>query len=169
MNGTDFASSNGSDDEFKLHEAFSRRDFMSSAMFAGASAAMLSALPGIAQAQAPTEGHIGVFILDTYAGRPAIGMRVDLSIQDGNGWKPVNSYASWRPGVEPLMRGDAMVTGNYMLEFFHSEYFRPRAFLPNPPFYDRVVHFFNVPSKQTPIHITFIGSPWGYTTARWKE
>lgn len=150
-----------------LDEAISRRDFL------GASAALgaLAALPMTAQAQQPIDGRVTVHVLDTYAGRPGGGMRVDLSAQEGGAWKLVKSAMTVATGrtAEPMMSGDAMRTGDFMLEFFHADYFRRGAFLPQPSFYDRVVHFFSVPTMKTNYHITIVTAPWGYTTGRWKE
>jgi 5-hydroxyisourate hydrolase len=150
-----------------LDEAVSRRDFLAAGLALGA----LAALPMPADAQAPADGRITVHVLDTYAGRPGGGMRVDLSVQDGSGWKLVKSAMTVASGrtADPLMSGASMLTGNFMLEFFHAEYFRRGAFLPQPPFYDRVTHYFPVPTLKTNYHITIVTAPWGYTTGRWKE
>jgi len=147
--------------------AMSRRGFLG----AGAAIGSLALGPPEVLAQSHDEGRLTVHVLDTYAGRPGGGMRVDLSMQDGDSWKPVKSATTVASGrtAEPLMSGAGMLTGNFMLEFFHAEYFRRGAFLPQPAFYDRVVHFFAVPSKSSKTHITIVTAPWGYTTARWKE
>lgn len=131
----------------------------------------LTALSFQAAAQAG-EGRLTCHVLDTYGGRPGGGMRVDLSMQDAGGtWKPVKSAMTVDSGrtAEPLMTGTGMQTGNFMLEFFHADYFKARAYLPTPAFYDRVVHFFEVPQPTTRYHITLVAAPWGYTTYRWKE
>lgn len=150
-----------------LDEELSRRDFIAAGLALGA----LAALPTTAGAQAPSDGRVTVHVLDTYAGRPGGGMRVDLSIQEGGAWKLVKSAMTVATGrtADPMMSGSGMLTGNFMLEFFHAEYFRRGAFLPQPPFYDRVVHFFSVPTRTTNYHITIVTAPWGYTTGRWKE
>ncbi|CAN5696428.1 hypothetical protein BH09PSE5_BH09PSE5_47280 [soil metagenome] len=149
---------------------FSRRDFLGGSLAAAGSLAV--AMPPSALAQtAPGAGQLTCHVLDTYAGRPAGGMRVDLSILEGTTWKQIKSVMTTDPGrpAEPLMRGEGMLTGQFMLEFFHADYFKARAFLPNPPFFDRVTHFFNVPGPATRYHITLVTAPWGYTTFRWKE
>ena len=144
-----------------------RRDFLSASLALGA----FAALPGTADAQGVAAGRLTCHVLDTYSGRPAGGMRVDLSLQEGGAWKLVKSALTVDSGrtADPLMTGDGMQTGNFMLEFFHAEYFKVRAFLPTPPFYDRVVHYFAIPVKTVAYHITLVTAPWGYTTYRWKE
>jgi 5-hydroxyisourate hydrolase len=149
-----------------------RRDFLGAGLAIGAmgAAGTLALGPETAHAQAGV-GRLTCHALDTYSGRPAGGMRVNLSIQEGTGWKLLKNVMTVDSGrtAEPLMTGEGMLTGNFMLEFFHSEYFKARAFLPNPPFYDRVVHFLSVPNKSATYHITLVAAPWGYTTFRWKE
>ena len=144
-----------------------RRDFLGATLALGA----LAALPATANAQGVAAGRLTCHVLDSYSGRPGGGMRVDLSIQEGGAWKLVKSALTVDSGrtADPLMSGDGMQTGNFMLEFFHAEYFKVRAFLPTPPFYDRVVHFFAIPAKTVAYHITLVTAPWGYTTYRWKE
>ena len=144
-----------------------RRGFLGASLALGA----FAALPATADAQASAEGRLTCHVLDTYSGRPGGGMRVDLSIMDTGTWKLVKSAMTVDSGrtADPLMSGAGMQTGNFMLEFFHADYFKARAFLPNPPFFDRVVHFFSVPSKTVAYHITMVTAPWGYTTYRWKE
>ena len=136
---------------------------LSATAFAGAGLSAHSAETGF--------GQLTCHVLDTHGGRPGAGMRVDLSMLDNGAWKLVRSATTVDTGrtAEPLMRGDTMQTGQFMLEFFHAEYFKARANLPSQPFYDRVVHFFNVPSASTRYHITLVTAPWGYTTFRWKE
>ncbi len=145
----------------------SRRGFIGSGLVIGA----LAALPSAANAQTPDAGRLTCHVLDTYSGRPGGGMRVELSMQDGAAWKLLKSVPTVDNGrtADPLLAGDGMLIGNFMLEFFHAEYFKARAFLPNPPFFDRVTHFFSIPSKTTAYHITMVAAPWGYTTYRWKE
>ncbi|GAA5158358.1 hydroxyisourate hydrolase [Viridibacterium curvum] len=148
-----------------------RRDFLGGAMAMGAMGALMG-MPESASAQTPAgPGQLTCHVLDTYAGRPGGGMRVDLSVPDGTGWKVIKSTVTQETGrpLEPLMSGDSLKTGRYMLEFFHSDYFKRSAFLPAPAFFDRVVHFFEIPTLATRYHITLVTAPWGYTTYRWKE
>ncbi|MEC5385990.1 hydroxyisourate hydrolase [Uliginosibacterium sp. H3] len=148
-----------------------RRGFLGASMAMGAFGAMAGFAPD-AEAQTPgAPGQLTCHVLDTYSGRPGGGMRVDLSVPDGSGWKVVKSTVTTDTGrpLEPLMSGDTLVPGNYMVEFFHADYFKARAYLPTPAFFDRVVHFFNVPAKTTRYHLTLVTAPWGYTTYRWKE
>jgi 5-hydroxyisourate hydrolase len=145
----------------------SRRHFITQ----GAALGALSTLPLASQAQAAGEGRVTCHVLDSYAGRPGGGMRVDLSVQEGGSWKLLKSDVTVASGrtAEPLISGSALRTGAFMLEFFHADYFRRSAFLPQPAFFDRVVHFFSLPDLASKYHLTVVTAPWGYTTARWKE
>ena len=144
----------------------SRRDLMGASLAFGAAAA----LPTSAAAQAGA-GQLTCHMLDTYGGRPGGGLRVDLSKLVAGSWTLVKSAITVDSGrtADPLMSGDSMQTGQFMLEFFHADYFKARAYLPSTPFFDRVVHFFDVPKTSTRYHITLVAAPWGYTTYRWKE
>jgi 5-hydroxyisourate hydrolase len=160
-------------DERDVNLAIDRRSLLAAGLTIGA----LSVGEASAQAVPPAAvgasgpGRLTCHVLDTYSGRPAEGMKVELSTRDGAAWKLVRSAMTVGTGrtAEPLMTGEAMLTGDFMLEFFHADYFGRRAFLPNPPFYDRIVHFFAVPAKETKYHITMVAAPWGYSTFRWKE
>ncbi len=115
--------------------------------------------------------RLSMHMLDTIRGEGAAGIRVDFSKLEGGSYKLVRTITTNEAGrtAEPLMTGDAMLTGNFMLEFFHAVYFKARAYPPAPPFFDRVTHFFSIPAKMTAYHITMVAAPWGYTTYRWKE
>jgi hydroxyisourate hydrolase len=115
-------------------------------------------------------GALTCHVLDTHSGRPAEGIRIELSIRDGAGWKPVVTMVTTATGrtAAPLLAGDQMIAGAYRLEFCHADYFGPKAPLSDPPFYDRVAHFFAIHSPDDHFHITMIASPWGYSTYRWK-
>lgn len=143
-----------------------RRDFIGAGLALGAGAALSTS----ASAQT-AGGQLTCHMLDTYDGRPGGGLRVDLSKLVGGAWTLVKSAITVDSGrtAEPLMSGDGMQTGQFMLEFFHADYFKTRAYLPSTPFFDRVTHFLEVPKTTTRYHITLVASPWGYTTYRWKE
>lgn len=120
---------------------------------------------------AANPGELTCHVLDIHAGCPAAGMTVELSVQDGGRWKLIKSVDTDSSGrtAEPLLMHDEMLIGAFMLEFFHAAYFGKHATLPNPPFYDKVVHFFSIPTKATRYHITLVAAPWGYSTYRWKS
>jgi hydroxyisourate hydrolase len=115
-------------------------------------------------------GELSCHVLDTYSGKPADGMRVDLSIQIAGEWKQVASMttsATGRPAA-PLLTGQDMIAGTYRLDFHHAGYFATVAPLADPPFYDQVVHFFSILTPDDHIHITVVAAPWGYSTYRWN-
>lgn len=152
-----------------MQHLISRRDLLGTGLSIGTIAGVT--LPAGATTPDGGPGQLTCHVLDTHGGRPGGGMRVDLSIHDHGAWKLLRSATTVDTGrtAEPLMRGDDMRTGRFMLEFFHADYFRARTTLPSQPFFDRVVHFFDVPTLATRYHITLVAAPWGYTTFRWKE
>jgi 5-hydroxyisourate hydrolase len=108
-------------------------------------------------------------VLDTGAGRPAAGMRIEFSILENGTWRRLKSLRTNADGRtdEPLMAGDAMRTGEFKLVFHVAEYFRGQGVaLPEPPFIDRVPLRFGVADANAHYHVPLLCSPWSYTTYR---
>ena len=101
--------------------------------------------------QSPTDGgKLTTHVLDTANGRPAAGLRIDLYRLDGDIRRRL---ASVRTNIDgrcdaPLLAGDAMVPGTYLLIFHVGTYFSGKAGTghggkpPEPGFLDKV------PAKQ---------------------
>jgi 5-hydroxyisourate hydrolase len=67
----------------------------------------------------------------------------------------------------PLLEGEALVRGQYVLAFEAAAYFRQRgANLPDPPFLDVVELAFGVSSASSHYHVPLLVSPWSYSTYR---
>ena len=109
-------------------------------------------------------------VLDTARGRPAAGMRVELSRLDQSSGerqeiKAVRTNRDGRTDV-PLLASDELASGIYELVFDVGEYFDGVPDIPNPPFLDRVPIRFGVAEPSAHYHVPLLASPWSYSTYR---
>lgn len=97
-------------------------------------------------------------------------MRVVLSRKNDDGsWSRVGSYVTNANGRTdaPMLEGESMVAGCYMLEFYVADYFRELGtVLPNPPFLDIVPLVVGLADPQAGYHVPLLCSPWSYSTYR---
>jgi 5-hydroxyisourate hydrolase len=114
-------------------------------------------------------GRLSTHVLDTASGKPAGGLRIEFSINDGGVWrtlKTVTTNADGRTDA-PLMQGEEMRTGQFELLFHVGDYFRARGLsLPNPAFIDRVPLRFGIADAGAHYHVPLLCSPWSYSTYR---
>jgi 5-hydroxyisourate hydrolase len=109
-------------------------------------------------------------VLDTAHGRPAAGMRIDLSAIDAEGrvrlLTTATTGADGRPEA-PLLAGEGLRAGRYEIAFHVGDYFRnagaPAA---GPPFLDVVPVRFAIGDAGAHYHVPLLVSPWSYTTYR---
>jgi 5-hydroxyisourate hydrolase len=92
-------------------------------------------------------------VLDTSRGRPAAGLRIDLSAVEPDGTvrliRTVTTNADGRSDV-PLLGSEEMRVGRYELLFHVGAYFRATGeSLPDPPFLDQVPVRFAIAEPQT--------------------
>lgn len=112
-------------------------------------------------------GKLTTHVLDTAAGTPARGMRVDLRNADN-----AQTLASFRTNNDgrapaPLLEGEALRVGRYTLTFFVAEYFRGNGIdLPEPAFLDEVLIAFGIADNAAHYHVPLLVSPWSYSTYR---
>jgi 5-hydroxyisourate hydrolase len=109
-------------------------------------------------------------VLDTAHGRPAGGMRIDLSAIDADGrhrlLKTVSTNADGRPD-DPLLAAEEMKIGRYEIAFYVAAYFRRLgATPPHPPFLDIVPVRFAIADPEAHYHVPLLVAPWSYTTYR---
>jgi 5-hydroxyisourate hydrolase len=112
-------------------------------------------------------GRITTHVLDTAAGRPAVGLKVILTRLDG-GPKVVAETVTNADGRcdRPLLEGAAFASGQYEIMFHVGDYFRrTTAKLPDPPFLDVVPLRFGV-SEDAHYHVPLLVSPFAYSTYR---
>lgn len=114
-------------------------------------------------------GALTTHALNTMAGKPAVGLRIDLSIREGDVWrrlKTVRTNAQGRTDA-PLLDASEMRDAQYELLFHVDEYFAGlgvaqsgRAFL------DEVPIRFRVADVAEHYHVPLLMTPWSYSTYR---
>jgi len=114
-------------------------------------------------------GKLTTHVLDTASGKPAAGMKIELSVLDGAVWKKLKSVQVNADGRTdaPLLEGAALAKGQYRLVFDVAAYYRKQgATLPEPPFLDRVPLRFGIADPGAHYHVPLLCSPWSYSTYR---
>ena len=105
--------------------------------------------------------------LDTYSGKPAKGMKVDVYFISEKKEK-INSVTLNNNGRsdKPLVEGENFKEGQYELIFFVGDYFKKITSLPKTPFLDEVVIKFGISNPKEHYHVPLLVSPWSYSTYR---
>jgi len=114
-------------------------------------------------------GKLTTHVLNTAAGIPAAGMRVELRALPEGAAQPAHGLRTNADGrcPAPLLEGAALRAGRYSLTFHVAEYFRAvGAVLPCPPFLDEVVINFGISDPEQNYHVPLLVSPWSYSTYR---
>ena len=80
---------------------------------------------------------ITTHVLDSNRGRPAAGVRIDLSVKDGGDWKFVKTVATNADGRTdgPVVKPEDAKVGEYELVFHIDEYFQKQ---PDPSGMDQI-------------------------------
>lgn len=115
-------------------------------------------------------GRLTTHVLDTARGRPAGGVRIDVTRRDADGRvHVVKSVVTGDDGrtAAPLLSAEEMAVGVYELVFHVGAYFAatgvPTA---DPPLLDRVPVRFTVADARAHYHVPLLVSPWSYTVYR---
>ncbi len=105
--------------------------------------------------------------LDTYSGKPAKGMQVEVYFVSEKREK-INSITLNDNGRSdtPLVEGTNFKEGKYEFVFFVGDYFKKKADLPRTPFLNEVVIKFGVSNPKEHYHVPLLVSPWSYSTYR---
>jgi 5-hydroxyisourate hydrolase len=103
--------------------------------------------------------------LDTYSGKPAKGMKVDVYIIS-NKREKLKSVILNNDGRPDESLVETIKTGNYELVFYVGEYFKKITKLQNPNFLDEVSVKFGVSNPKEKYHVPLLFSPWAYSTYR---
>lgn len=114
-------------------------------------------------------GKLTTHVLDTAAGKPAAGMKLELAVLEGGRWRILLAQATNADGRtdSPLAQGATLVQGQYRLVFHVADYFRAQGVvLPEPPFLDRVPLRFGIADPSASFHVPLLCSPWSYSTYR---
>ena len=105
--------------------------------------------------------------LDTFSGKPAKGIKVDIYLISEKREK-INSITLNNNGRsdKPLIEGSNFKEGQYELVFFVGEYFKKITDLPKTPFLDEVIIKFGISDSKEHYHVPLLVSPWSYSTYR---
>ena len=113
-------------------------------------------------------GKLTTHILDTMLGKPAGGVRIDLSQSSGNNQdflKTIHTNADGRT-PEAVLEGAGMVPGQYQLLFYIADYHRGIHSPDAGKFLDRVPIVFVITDPAAHYHVPLLVSPWSYSTYR---
>jgi 5-hydroxyisourate hydrolase len=111
-------------------------------------------------------GRLSTHILDTYHGKPASGVKIDLKTEDGRLIKTVITNQDGRTD-EPLMLGESYKAGKYTLFFHIGDYFKAKGVtLATPAFLDIVPIAFGMAEADGHYHVPLVCSPYTYSTYR---
>ena len=108
-------------------------------------------------------GHLTTHVLDTEAGRPAAGLRIDLYRCEPEATliTSITTNADGRCD-SPLLQGEELQPGRYELRFFVGDYFGAEDIA----FLDIVPVCFGIADGEANYHVPLLVSRWSYTTYR---
>lgn len=108
-------------------------------------------------------GRLTTHVLDTTAGRPAAGMRLDLFRLQGDVRYPLGRFRTNADGRcdAPLLAGTELVAADYEIVFAVGEWRGGQA-----GFYPEVPIRFRVTDAAGHYHVPLILAPFGYSTYR---
>ncbi|MGB1176695.1 MAG: hydroxyisourate hydrolase [Candidatus Puniceispirillaceae bacterium] len=114
-------------------------------------------------------GRLTTHVLDTAAGRPAAGLRIDLYGHDDDSRRLITTVVTNDDGRvdAPLVEGADFDGGRYQLVFHAGAYLRASGTdLPEVPFLDEIVIAFGIDRPDQHYHVPLLLSPYGYSTYR---
>ena len=133
----------------------------------------LFALPAAAQqapaAPAALPPKLSTHALDTYTGKQAAGIRIDLYAVDGETRRLIKTVRANEEGrvTENLLNDADLKVGRYEIVFHVAEYYKRMGVAQtNPEFLDVVPIRVAIYDEQSRYHIPLYFSPWSYMTYR---
>jgi len=132
-------------------------------------AALLPASAQQAAAPAKLPPKLSTHALDTYTGKQAAGIRIDLYAVEGETRKLIKSVRANEEGrvSENLLNEADLKVGRYEIVFHVGEYYkRIGVAQTNPEFLDVVPIRVAIYDAQSRYHIPLYFSPWSYMTYR---
>jgi 2-oxo-4-hydroxy-4-carboxy-5-ureidoimidazoline decarboxylase len=117
----------------------------------------------------PANGRLSTHVLDTHAGRPAVGMAVELCELVGERLRRLVTAVTNSDGrtERPLMADRPLPMGRYELRFAVGNHFRSRGIdSGDPPFLDIVPLRFSIAEPEGHYHVPLLCTPWSYSTYR---
>ena len=103
--------------------------------------------------------------LDTYSGKPANGMKVNVYFISDKKEK-IKSVVLNNDGRPDEALIETVKIGNYELVFYVGEYFKEIVKLQNPTFLNEVSIKFGISNPKERYHVPLLVSPWSYSTYR---
>ena len=114
-------------------------------------------------------GALTTHVLDTSAGLPAEGMRIDLYREQPSDHREllvsVSTNADGRADA-PLLDATTMKTGRYTLCFHVADYFKAQGSPAAGEFLDVVPIAFGIADASRHYHVPLLVTPWSYSTYR---
>jgi len=112
-------------------------------------------------------GKLTTHVLDTSAGLPAAGVRIQLLPLDSAAPQPVVRITGSDGRCAPLLADDDLRAGRYELTFDTAAYFRARGVvLPEPAFLEQAVIRIGIADASQHYHVPLLISPWSYSVYR---
>lgn len=114
-------------------------------------------------------GRLSTHVLDTHAGRPAVGIAVELYEFAGDRAHRIATATTNADGRTdaPLIGGKPLPIGRYELRFAVGDHFRSRGIEQgDPPFLDIVPLRFSIAEPEGHYHVPLLCTPWSYSTYR---
>jgi 2-oxo-4-hydroxy-4-carboxy-5-ureidoimidazoline decarboxylase len=122
------------------------------------------------QDRLPVHGRLSTHVLDTHAGKPAAGIKVELVELSELGPSRVVARAITNGDgrTDPaLIGGRPLPIGRYELSFRVADYFAARGVpLSDPPFLDHIPLRFSIAEPEGHLHVPLLVTPWSYATYR---
>ncbi|WP_395688249.1 hydroxyisourate hydrolase [Aestuariivirga sp.] len=112
-------------------------------------------------------GRLTTHVLDTAAGKPAAGLRIELfRLGDTDPLRTLTTNPDGRADA-PLLEGESLAAGQYELRFHAGDYLRAQGTrLPEPAFLDVIPVRFGIADATAHYHVPLLLSPYGYSTYR---
>jgi 2-oxo-4-hydroxy-4-carboxy-5-ureidoimidazoline decarboxylase len=114
-------------------------------------------------------GRLSTHVLDTHAGRPAVGIAIELYEFAGERAHRIATATTNADGRtdQPLIGGRPLPIGRYELRFAVGDHFRSRGIEQgDPPFLDIVPLRFSIAEPEGHYHVPLLCTPWSYSTYR---
>src|SRR5262249_6032660 len=110
---------------------------------------------------------VSTHVLDTNRGKPAAGVRIDLSVKEADGWKFVKTMVTNADGRTdgPVVKPEDAKVGEYELVFHIDEYFQSQSSSAEA-FVDRTVVRFAIFDVKQHYHVPLLCTPASCTTYR---
>jgi 5-hydroxyisourate hydrolase len=114
-------------------------------------------------------GQLTTHVLDTSAGLPAAGMRIEVHEHLPDAPKLLVRAVTGKDGrlSAPLLAGEGLREGRYTVTFWLAEYFRARGVaLPVPAFLEEAIIRLGIAHPDEHYHVPLLVSPWSYSVYR---